>query len=95
MGFRLRDLAGNLMVKSALDKADAGKSLTKAEMMLLDALSVEMATNAYFGSYVGHGYKAGGVTAGAIPFMLEFVMNPLSSTGSSATNKLARYAIKR
>ena len=93
--FGLRDLAGNLMVKSALDKADAGKSLTKAEMMLLDALSVEMATNAYFGSYVGHGYKAGGVTAEAIPFMLEFVMNPLSSTGSSATNKLARYAIKR
>ena len=93
--FGLRDLAGNLMVKSALDKADAGKSLTKAEMMLLDAISVEMATNAYFGSYVGHGYKAGGVTAEAIPFMLEFVMNPLSSTGSSATNKLARYAIKR
>ena len=93
--FGLRDLAGNLMVKSALDKADAGKSLTKAEMMLLDALSVEMATNAYFGSYVGHGYKAGGVTAEAIPFMLEFLINPLSSTGSSATNKLARYAIKR
>lgn len=93
--FGLRDLAGNLMVKSVLDKADAGKSLTKAEVMLLDVLSVEMATNAYFGSYVGHGYKAGGVTAEAIPFMLEFLINPLSSTGSSATNKLTRYAIKR
>nr|WP_314759724.1 LPD38 domain-containing protein [uncultured Porphyromonas sp.] len=93
--FGLGELAGNTVIKSTIDKADAGKSLTKAEMMLLDALSVEMATNAYFGSYVGRGYKAGGVTAESMPFMLEMALNPLSATGSSMASKLARYAIKR
>ena len=93
--FGLGELAGNTVIKSTIDKADSGKSLAKAEKMLLDALSVEMATNAYFGSYVGRGYKAGGVTAESMPFMLEMALNPLSATGSSMASKLARYAIKR
>ena len=91
----LGDLAGNKLIKDTIDKADSGKSLTKAEKMLLDALSVEMATNAYFGSYVGFGYTTGEVTAESTPFMLEMALNPLSATGSSMASKLARYAIKR
>lgn len=93
--FGLGELAGNTVIKSTIDKADSGKSLTKAEMMLLDALSVEMATNAYFGSYVGHGYNAGAQMAENMPFILEFALNPLSTTGSSVASKLARYAVKR
>lgn len=91
----LGDLAGNKLIKDTIDKVDAGKSLTKAEMMLLDALSVEMATNAYFGSYVGNGYNVGKMTAESTPFMLEMALNPLSATGSTLASKLARYAIKR
>jgi len=91
----LGDLAGNKLIKDTIDKVDAGKSLTKAEKMLLDALSVEMATNAYFGSYVGFGYTAGKMAAESTPFMLEMALNPLSATGSSMASKLARYAIKR
>ncbi len=91
----LGDLAGNKLIKDTIDKVDAGKSLTKAEIALLDALSVEMATNAYFGSYVGFGYSAGSMTAESLPLMLEMVLNPLSTTGSTVASKLARYAIKR
>ena len=91
----LGDLAGNKLIKDTIDKVDAGKSLTKAELALLDALSVEMATNAYFGSYVGHGYNAGAQMAENMPFILEFALNPLSTTGSSVASKLARYAVKR
>ena len=89
------DLEDNGELMIALDKFDSGKPLSKSQQMLLDAKATELATDAYFGSYVGRGYKAGGVTAESIPFMIEFCLNPASATGSAAANKMARYAVKR
>ena len=89
------DLTDNGELMIALDKFDSGKPLSKSQQMLLDAKATELATDAYFGSYVGRGYKAGGVTAESIPFMIEFCINPASTTGSAAANKMARYAVKR
>ena len=88
-------LSDNLGLMSALEKADKGENLNEAEQMLLDAKAVELATNAYFGSYVGRGYGAGQVTAESIPFMIEMCVNPASAAGTGATSMLTRYALKR
>lgn len=89
------DVAENSALLKALDAYEAGDSLTEAQQALLDAKAVELATNAYFGSEVGRGYKAGQVTAEAIPFMLEMAINPASTSGKGAVNALTRYALKR
>lgn len=91
----LSDAVNNKTLYEALQKADSGQELTKSEQMLLDAKAVELATNAYFGSYVGRGYKAGEVTAESLPFMLEMCINPASTAGNTAQSMLARYAMKR
>ncbi|MBE6181270.1 MAG: hypothetical protein E7148_01045 [Rikenellaceae bacterium] len=93
--FGITNTTDNLMILRALNAFDKGLPLTDAQRMLLDAKAVELATNAYFGSYLGRGYKAGSVTAESIPFMLEMAISPLSTAGSSATSKLARYALSR
>ncbi|MGN1211317.1 MAG: hypothetical protein ACI4TM_06490, partial [Candidatus Cryptobacteroides sp.] len=90
----MSDLENATAMMQALDAYDKG-TLTEAQQALLDAKAVELATNAYFGSYVGRGYKAGSVTAESIPFMLEMCINPASSVGEAATSRMARYAIKR
>lgn len=82
-------------ILKALGDFDQGKKLTPAQQALLDAKAVELATNAYFGSYIGRGYKAGGVTAESIPFMIEMLINPASGVGQSAQSTLTRYALKR
>lgn len=93
--YGLTDLSNNLSVMQALEAYDSGKELTRSQEMMLDAMAVKLATDAYFGSYVGRGYKAGSVTAESIPFMLEMCVNPLSSTGKAASSKLTRYALER
>ena len=79
----------------ALQDFDDGKKLTESQQALLDAKAVQLATNAYFGSSIGRGYKAGGVTAESIPFMLEMCINPASGAGRTAQSMLTRYALKR
>lgn len=91
----MTDLNNNVSALMALKAFDEGKPLTRSQEMLLDAMSVKLATDAYFGSYVGRGYKAGQVTAESIPFMIEMCINPASTAGKSATSQLSRYAIQR
>lgn len=91
----MTDLNNNVSALMALKAFDEGKPLTRSQEMLLDAMSVKLATEAYFGSYVGRGYKAGQVTAESIPFMIEMCINPASTAGKSATSQLSRYAIQR
>lgn len=89
------DSKDNVALYNALKKFDKGEKLTESEQMLLDAKSVELATNAYFGSYIGRGYKAGMVTAQSLPFMIEMAVNPASATGTSVQSRLAKYALDR
>lgn len=89
------DTKNSIELLKALRKYDEGKPLSESEQMLLDAKSVELATNAYFGSYIGRGYKAGAVTAQSLPFMLEMAVNPASTLGKSTQSMLARYALSR
>ena len=82
-------------MEAVLHKFDNGQKLTKAEQTMLDAKAMEMAVNAFYGSDLGRGYKAGKVTAEAIPFMIEMAINPASGAGKSAASMLTRYALKR
>lgn len=91
----LRDASDELALNEALTAFDNGEALTPSQQAMLDAKAVELATVAYFGSSVSRGYNAGAVTANSIPFMLEFALNPLSTTGKTAVSKLSRYALKR
>lgn len=90
----MSDMENATAISDALSAYESG-TLTSAQQALLDAKAVELATNAYFGSYVGRGYKAGSVTAESIPFMLEMCINPASTIGEAATSRMARYAISR
>ena len=90
----MAELSDNAAVLKALDAAE-NNELSPSQQALLDAKAVELATNAYFGSYVGRGYKAGKVTAESIPFMLEMAINPAKAVGQSLASRLARYALKK
>lgn len=91
----LGDMDNAAALLAALDAFDKGEQLTDAQQVMLDAKAVELATNAYFGSYIGRGYKAGSVTAESLPFMLEMCINPASTIGDAVTSRMARYAINR
>lgn len=93
--FGVSSLAEAGYIKNALDKFDSGQRLSKEEKVLLDAKAMEMAVNAFYGSDLGRGYKAGKVTAEAIPFMIEMAINPASGAGKGAASMLTRYALKR
>lgn len=91
----LRDASDALALNKALTAFDNGEALTPSQQAMLDAKAVELATVAYFGSYISRGYTAGAIAAGSIPYMIEFALNPLSTTGKTAASKLSRYALKR
>lgn len=91
----LRDASDALALNKALTAFDNGETLTPSQQAMLDAKAVELATVAYFGSSISRGYTAGAIAAGSIPYMLEFALNPLSTTGKTAASKLSRYALKR
>lgn len=88
------DFKDQSAINDALDAAENG-TLTESQEALLNAKAQEMAVQAYFGSYVGRGYKAGSVTAESLPFMLEMCINPASTLGKSASSRLARWALKK
>ena len=93
--FGLAEMADGMYLLSALEKADRGEELTEAEEVLLSASTVNMATQAYFSQNLGRGYKAGETTAVSIPFMLEFIANPISSSGNAIAKSLLKYGLKK
>ena len=93
--FGLADMADSAYLLRAVQKAEKGEELTPAEEKLLDASVMNMAVNAYYGDMLGRGYKAGQVTAQSLPFMLEFAVNPVSSSGSAIAKNLLKYGMKK
>lgn len=89
------DLYKNKFIKNAAEKADKGEELTREEQRLLDAATINMATQALFSSDLGRGYKAGGVTAESLPFMLEMIANPAATAGKGVGNAILRYGVKK
>ena len=81
--FGLSEMADSKYLNRALEKAEKGEKLTPAEEKLLEASVVNMATYGYFSSDLGRGYGAGSTTAVSLPFMLEFIANPISGSGNA------------
>lgn len=54
-----------------------------------------MATQAYFSSDLGRGYKAGQMFAGTIPMIIEFGLLPVASAGNAVARSLLRFGMKR
>ena len=93
--FGLQELRDNTLLLNALNKYDNGEQLTESEQTLMDAAVANMATNAYFYSDLGRGYKAGTVSGQSIPFMLEFAINPVSASGSAIAKSILKYGMQK
>lgn len=93
--FGLVDMADSKYLLDALEKSESGKKLTPVEEKLLEASTVNMIVNAYYAQDLGRGYKAGGTFAESLPFMLEFVINPISASGSTIAKSLLKYGMKK
>lgn len=91
----LTDTAYSGLLRKAIEKEESGEELSPEESRLLDAAAVNMATQAYFSSDMSRGYKAGSTTAQSIPFMLEFAVNPVSSSGNALAKGLLKHGLKR
>ena len=91
----IRDRAYSGLLRKAIEKEESGEELSPEESKLLDAAAVNMATQAYFSSDMSRGYKAGSTTAQSIPFMLEFAVNPVSSSGNALAKGLLKHGLKR
>lgn len=89
------ELADNTALLSALDKANKQEQLTSDEEKLLDALVTNLAVNAYTQSDISRGYQIGETTAYSLPFMLEFIANPIASSGNVVAKKLLTYGLKK
>lgn len=89
------DTAYGSLLRKAAQKSDRGEELSSEEKKLLEAAAVNMATQAYFASDLGRGYKAGGTSAQSIPFMLEFALNPVSGSGNAIAKGILKYGAKR
>lgn len=88
-------LADNTALLSALDKANKQEQLTSDEEKLLDALVTNLTVNAYTQSDISRGYQIGETTAYSLPFMLEFIANPIASSGNVIAKKLLTYGLKK
>lgn len=91
----LTDTAYSGLLRKAIEKEESGEEFSPEESKLLDAAAVNMATQAYFSSDMSRGYKAGSTTAQSIPFMLEFAVNPVSSSGNALAKGLLKHGLKR
>lgn len=91
----LTDTAYSGLLRKAIEKEESGEELSPEESKLLDAAAVNMATQAYLSSDMSRGYKAGSTTAQSIPFMLEFAVNPVSSSGNALAKGLLKHGLKR
>lgn len=87
-------LDSGALLSAAKDK-EAGRPLSHSQNLLLDAAAVDMAVDENFSGDLGRGYKAGQVTAESIPFIIEFMVNPASGLGESATKSIVKRGIQK
>lgn len=90
----LQDLKNYSAAKKVMDKVDKGEVLTPSEDALMQALVTNAATQMYYAGDLGRGYKAGGVTAESLPFMLDMIagMGAVQSLTKPASKAIVKYA---
>ena len=106
-----RGIADTLKKKSFYDAGESGArnasatlsavrhagtdEYTDDERKLLDAAAYNAYVQGTYGSKIGRGYKAGGVTAESLPFMLEMILNPASGLGHGLQRKVMRNLVSK
>lgn len=93
--FGLVDAADQKLLNDALEKYERGETLDDAEQKLLEASAVNLAVQGFYSSDLGRGYKAGKVSAESLPFMLEFVANPISASSNAIAKSLLKFGLRR
>lgn len=93
--FGISDLADEKRLNNILGRYEKGEKVSDAEMKLLEASAANMVTHAYYDMMLSSGYKAGQVTAESMPFMLEFVANPIAGSGKALAKGLLKVALKK
>ena len=88
--FGITDLVSNASLYNAAVKEEKGEKLTDAEQSLLDAAAHKVASDMYYGNFLGRGYKAGLTTGESLPFMAEFMMNPAAGGAKEGANVVTR-----
>lgn len=93
----LQDLKNYSSAKKVMDKVDRGEELSPSEDALMQALVTNAATQMYYSGDLGRGYKAGGVTAESLPFMLDMIagMGTIQSVTKPASKALVKYATEK
>lgn len=93
----LQDLKNYSAAKKVMDKVDKGEKLNPAEDALMQALVTNAATQMYYAGDLGRGYKAGGVTAESLPFMLDMIagMGTIQALTKPASKALVKYATEK
>lgn len=93
----LQDLKNYSAAKKVMDKVDRGEELSPSEDALMQALVTNAATQMYYSGDLGRGYKAGGVTAESLPFMLDMIvgMGSVQAATKPAAKALYKYALKK
>lgn len=93
----LQDLKNYSVAKKVMDKVDKGEELSPSEDALMQALVTNAATQMYYSGDLGRGYKAGGVTAESLPFMLDMIagMGTIQALTKPASKTLVKYATEK
>lgn len=93
----LQDLNNYSAAKKVMDKVDRGEELSPSEDALMQALVTNAATQMYYSGDLGRGYKAGGVTAESLPFMLDMIagMGTIQAVTKPASKALVKYATEK
>lgn len=95
--FGVKGMRDGKACMDAMEKYERGEKLTKEEEILMDALASEAATQAYFSSDLGRGYKYGAVTGASLPFMLDMMtgMGLVSGATKAASKGLMKWIAKK
>ena len=93
--FGVNEFDRNGSILKAVEKSERGQTLTKDEDALLDALALNLAVNDYYGSDIKRGYKWGEIAGESLPFMLEFMLNPIAGGAQGMARRVAIHAIKK
>jgi hypothetical protein len=93
----LQDLKNYYAAKKVMDKVDRGEELSPSEDALMQALVTNAATQMYYSGDLGRGYKAGGVTAESLPFMLDMIagMGTIQAVTKPASKAIVKYATEK
>lgn len=88
------DLNRNFAISTAANKYLKGEELDDTEKILLRSAAIEHVANNEFAGDFGRGYKMGQTTVQSLPFMAEFLINPLSGSGKAIGKGMLRQGLK-